>query len=81
MVIGDWAARWVLSDPTPEESDPDLKATGCESMRKETLSILDELDQRSFNFCGSGFSQATVDLLGEISDRHSECPGLESPIR
>ena len=23
-VMGDWAARWVLSDPTPEESDPDL---------------------------------------------------------
>ena len=27
--------------PDARESDPDLKATGCESMRKETLSILD----------------------------------------
>ena len=23
-VMGDWAARWVLSDPTPRDTDPDL---------------------------------------------------------
>jgi DNA-binding HxlR family transcriptional regulator len=27
-VLGNWAARWVLTDPTPRESDPDLVMMG-----------------------------------------------------